>query len=120
MAALFRWGTPTMGSFLSRLILGTKTVPAWSASAGYDTMLAFIVPAAAQSFGFCSRAHRFALDSDPIPSGGGEEGSRSGGRAGPVLVGTGFSHSYFTMSSNSTSNTRVAPGLIAGGEPRSP
>jgi hypothetical protein len=57
VTALFRWSTATMGPFLPRLVLFTGTFPALSSSTGYDTMPAFIVPAAAQPVGFRSRAH---------------------------------------------------------------
>ncbi len=48
---------------------------------------------------------------------GPSEGARSGS-TGPTRVPLGLS--YLAISSNSTSKISVAPGLITGGDPRSP
>ncbi len=60
MTAPFRGAPAAMSPFLSRLVLFTGTVPAWSTSAGYDAMLALIVSAMAYPIGFGSCAHGMA------------------------------------------------------------
>lgn len=57
MATLPRWSPPAMGPLPPRLVLFTGTVPAGSASARHDTMLAFVVSAVAESVSFRPRTH---------------------------------------------------------------
>ena len=61
MATLSRWSPAAVGPLLSWLVLFTETVPAGSTSARHDTVLTFMVSAAAESVGFRPRTHEATL-----------------------------------------------------------
>jgi hypothetical protein len=61
MATLSRWSPMAVGPLVPRLVLFTGTVPAGSASACHDTMLTFMVSAAAEPVSFRSRTHEATL-----------------------------------------------------------